>query len=210
MPSTYYTRSAPPPSPEAALDSFSDLDRDFEATSTIGRSSSPPYLSDDEETLRQHRIQQRVNVTQLAGPLQSDSDDDETGERMSPTEKTLTILKLMRKKCPRFSLRSFILELFTSDNGDLKAAVGNFVRDGGVFQLMEVFWELSTHWQRGKFDPPGSQTAQAKVRIMQQRTAFASLLRTLRSTWYATSNSRSSRSCTTTPFRTSSTFSGPL
>ncbi|GJE99473.1 hypothetical protein PsYK624_157370 [Phanerochaete sordida] len=153
MPSRYYTRSAPLRSPEAALDTLSDLERDFEATSTIGRPSSPPYLSDDEETLRQHCIQQRVDITQLAGPLKSDSDDDEIGEHTSPTNKTLAILKLMSKKYPRFSLRSFILELFTLSNGDLKAAAGNFTHDGGVFQLMQVFWELSTHWQRGKSNP---------------------------------------------------------
>ena len=144
MPTKYPTRSAlrsPPTFPSLGL--FDDFDQEFEATSTIGRTSSPPHITDDESTRRLY--------VQLAGPPLPESDEDEADNLgLSPAEKAIAVLKHMRTAWPRFSLRTFILTLFTSNDAELKGAAGIFIRDGGVLELLQVFWELSTHWQRGK------------------------------------------------------------
>lgn len=58
--------------------------------------------------------------------------------KSTDTDKTLAVLNFMKQSFPRFSLRDFITELFTSDNGSIKNVANKYLSMCGHMHLLDT------------------------------------------------------------------------
>ena len=131
MPFTYPTRSG---HNFAVLPEFWD---EPEAASSIAPSSSPPaYEVDDEPS---------VPFNNLPDLPEDDEEDSvyvpSSGIRMqrrSDEEKAFEVLRFMREKLSRFSLRVFLRTILTSGSGGIKNTVNTWKGNGGIPELLDL------------------------------------------------------------------------
>ncbi|KAF8187378.1 hypothetical protein K438DRAFT_1538436, partial [Mycena galopus ATCC 62051] len=58
--------------------------------------------------------------------------------KTSDTEKTLAILTFMKKHFPKFSLKTFLTELFTSENSAIKNVTNTYLGTSGHIHILET------------------------------------------------------------------------
>ncbi|KAJ7671739.1 hypothetical protein B0H17DRAFT_913176, partial [Mycena rosella] len=58
--------------------------------------------------------------------------------RFTDREKTLAVLEFMKDNFPRFSLKLFLEQLFTSDNASVKNVANSYLATGGGLHLLEI------------------------------------------------------------------------
>ncbi|KZT63952.1 hypothetical protein DAEQUDRAFT_650653, partial [Daedalea quercina L-15889] len=83
--------------------------------------------------------------------LPEDDDDDTIYEpssgirtqRRSDEEKAFEVLRFMREKLSRFSLRVFLKTILTSDSGGVKNTVNTWKGNGGIPELLDLLWAMS-------------------------------------------------------------------
>lgn len=135
-----YTRARPAHNFAQIADS-SDFEED-EATYTNSeapRTSPAPSVLEDELPA--------PHVTLNGDDLSDYSDDSDfripqtRAPRMSSEEKTLAVLSYLRS-FHKFSLRDLLETMFRSDNPDIRAFTGHFLKDeDAVKELMDILWE---------------------------------------------------------------------
>lgn len=130
-------------------------DSDFsepEAESSVAAPSSP-VLDGSEDTA------QTDTIALLALDSNILPEDDETDmdfmlpsrnlPRYTNIEKTLAVLEYF-KKFSRFSIRTFLETLFSSDSPNINTVVGIFLENGGGVALMKLLWERERRGKRGE------------------------------------------------------------
>ncbi|KAH9934210.1 uncharacterized protein B0H18DRAFT_1207744 [Fomitopsis serialis] len=140
MPLSYLTRSV---RNTGYLTLVDDSDEP-EALSSIAPSSSPPVEAIEVDDLPPEPF----------GTLPDFPEDDEgdlsyvpshglPARRRSDEEKAFAVLKFMRENLSRFSLRTFLMTLFSSNSGGIKNYVNTWKGNGGIPELLEVLWSMS-------------------------------------------------------------------
>lgn len=60
--------------------------------------------------------------------------------RRTDEEKAIEILRFMKAMFPKFSLRKFLVALFSSEDGAITNWTGIFLADGGAMAIMDLWW----------------------------------------------------------------------
>jgi hypothetical protein len=120
------------------LDSLDDI----EAISSVGSESSPITPHVDFHDLPQ--------VPFLDLELSQSDDDDfsyiptdghDRPQRLNADQKCLEVLAFMTRQLSRFSLRTLLETLFSSEDSTIKHHANIFLAGGGPHQLMNLWWE---------------------------------------------------------------------
>lgn len=139
---------------DTSLDRLEDIDA-IEAESTIGPNSSPPMcpLNEDGD------IPDDLYAQLIGADLPEDDGDDPDfilGQKGPPKftddQKALACLKYLGN-FSRFSLKSFIMTIFQSQDPLVKVYAGRFTENNGFLQLLDIWWE-----QHGR-SPSGTTSA---------------------------------------------------
>ncbi|KAJ6618595.1 hypothetical protein B0H10DRAFT_2374599 [Mycena sp. CBHHK59/15] len=120
------------------LGSF-DLDNEPDAESTVGATSSPPgpFVPDIS-------VPEDVPFLDLGSNDLMDEERDLTygsnsrARKFTDTEKTLAVLEFMKEEFSRFSLKTFLQELFTSEHALIKNVTNSYLGTGGGLHLLET------------------------------------------------------------------------
>ncbi|KAJ7684985.1 hypothetical protein DFH06DRAFT_1313354 [Mycena polygramma] len=132
-----------PGQPALYSDGF-DPDDEADAVSTIGATSSPPG-----PPIPDLHMYPRVPFADLGSDNFPEDEDDVISNditygsntrapKATDTDRTLAVLEFMKKNFPRLSLRAFLTELFTSDNGSIKNVTNMYLSTGGALHLLET------------------------------------------------------------------------
>ncbi|KAJ7211427.1 hypothetical protein C8J57DRAFT_1605879 [Mycena rebaudengoi] len=122
-----------------ASDGFEESD----AVSTVEATSSPPAPPIPDFYIRNDMPFLDLGPADLPQDEGSDIDGDYDpsnvrAKKSTDTEKALAVLGFMKERFPRFSLRSFLDVLFTSDDGAIKNVTNTYLQTGGAIHLLDV------------------------------------------------------------------------
>jgi hypothetical protein len=125
----------------ASIDALDEWD----ASSSIGPDSSP-----DRPLAGTFDIPDHVPFLELDSEYLPEDDEDDysympgvrrLAERKSNEEKVLEVLKYMKDRFPRFSLRLLLQTIFTSQAPAITNYANIFLADGGALELMDSWWD---------------------------------------------------------------------
>ncbi|KAI0782725.1 hypothetical protein C8Q75DRAFT_885922, partial [Abortiporus biennis] len=128
-----------------------DLDEYDASSSVVWPSSSPPVTNDWD-------IPSDTPFASIDSELLPEDDPDDASfgiplrpsrraPRYSKEEKAQQVIDFMAG-INKFSLRDFLETLFTSENEKLKHSAMIFFSSEGLLQLMDIWWDISSHMQR--------------------------------------------------------------
>ena len=123
-----------------------------EAESTVGPSSSPPLWPAHCES-----DPPDMHYAHLVGEDLSEDDESDLEfilntkgpPKYSEDQKALACLKYLGT-FSRFSLRSFLMTIFTSEDPQVKAYAARFAENAGFLPLLDIWWKQYS------YSPPGS------------------------------------------------------
>ncbi|KAL4244050.1 hypothetical protein ABKN59_010552 [Abortiporus biennis] len=148
---------------------------EHEAQSSEAAASSPPPMNFTEEdistqTLFLEEFSEGDEVDEEFNPGRNDT--RRRAIRRSDDEKAIAVLQYM-SNISHFSLRKFFEVLFTSENPQIKHASGIFFRDGsGGTEVMDLWWEMATHLQRGDNQPMSTWTITHAAELCKKEFSF--------------------------------------